>query len=159
MVGCMTYSPLHRANPTSITVTAGGTPVGTVANVETMLDGDVYQIPELAADPGFDVRFNFTGLSFLPDAIVSRTWYDGAHLVQLELWDYVGSAFVVIDQIIPTDSYIIVETVVQPEERFVSSGAAIVRYHHNQQGIAAHDIYWDYVSLWHRPFPPIKLYA
>jgi len=81
----MTYAPFHRANPTSVTVTAGGTPVGVIANVNAMIENGVYQIPELAANPGFDIRFNFTGLQFIPDAIVTRLWYDGAHQVEIHL--------------------------------------------------------------------------
>ena len=155
----MTYAPFHRANPTSVTVTAGGTPVGVIANVNAMIENGVYQIPELAANPGFDIRFNFTGLQFIPDAIVTRLWYDGAHQVEIHLWDYVVDEFVLVDQVIPTDTYLIKEAPFPPQARFVSSGAAIMRFLHNQQGNASEDIYWDYVALWHRPFPPVTVYT
>ncbi len=141
--------PLRDA-PASVTVTAGGTPVGTVANVQTMLDGDVYQVPEVSATPGFDVRFNFTGLTELPDTIVTRAWYDGSatHGVRIELYDYVGVAFVPIHQVPTSLTYAVATVSVVPEARFVSSGEAIVRFAHYTGGNASHDMFWDYVGLW-----------
>ena len=138
-----------RATPTSITKTTGGTATGTVTNVQTQLDGNVYQVVEAATTPGFDVRFNFTGLTFTPNSLYVRSWYDGTttHNVTVELWDYTGSAWVALHQMVTSLTYITYEASFEPETRFVSSGAAIVRFNHVTGGNASHDVYWDYVSL------------
>jgi len=144
-----TQNPL-TAYPASVTVTAGGTPVGTVAGVQTMLDGSVYQVPEVAATPGFDVRFNFTGIAFTPNAIVHRSWYDGTttHQVTIELWDYVTEAFVPVSEFEASLTYEVQQLPFPEGARWTSGGAAIVRFNHSTGGNASQDMYWDYVGLW-----------
>ena len=140
----------YREEPTSITVTAGGTPVGTVANVQTPFDGNVYQVPETATTPGYDVKFNFTGLTFAPNAIVYRMWYEGLsnHEVTVELYDYEGSAYEIIHQQVNSLTYVMGFIPFLIDGRFVNSdNEAIVRFIHNTGG-STHDVYWDYVSLW-----------
>ena len=144
-----TQNPL-TAYPASVTVTDGGAPVGTVAGVQTMLDGSVYQVPEVAATPGFDVRFNFTGIAFTPNAIVHRSWYDGTttHQVTIELWDYVTEAFVPVSEFEASLTYEVQQLPFPEGARWTSGGAAIVRFNHSTGGNASQDMYWDYVGLW-----------
>ena len=140
----------YKTQPTSITKTAGGTAVGAVANVQTILDGDVYQVPEVAATPGYDVKFNFTGLTFSPNAIMVRAWYDGlaAHEVTVEMYDYDAAAYVTIHQWETSLTYKIEFIPFPIDANYVSAEAAIMRFIHNTGGSSNHDVYWDFVSLW-----------
>jgi hypothetical protein len=155
----MTYAPFLRANPTSVTVVAGTLVSGSISDTYTMLDGNIVQASEEAATPGLDLRFNFTGLQFIPDALVLRVHYDGDNVIRTLLYDYDDTAWVDVDTIIITSDYYIVEAPFPPESRFVSSGAAILRIGCAALGDVTNDIYFDYVSLWHRPFPPVTLYT
>jgi hypothetical protein len=155
----MSYAPLHRANPTSVTPTVGTLVDGVIGDIYTMLDGDVVQVAEEAETPGLDLRFNFTGLAFIPDAVVLRVHYDGDNVIRTLLYDYDAPAWVDVDTILATSDFYIVESVLPPESRFVSGGAAVLRIGCATLGDVANNIYFDYVSLWHRPFPPVVLYT
>jgi hypothetical protein len=156
----MTYAPLFRANATSVTLTAG-TPIDSpvVTDTHVMLDGAVAHVQEVAATPGLALDFLFTGLSFVPDAVVLRVWYDGTNTIRMLLYDYVASAWLDFDIIIPTGNYYIVEAVIPPEDRFVQKGEAQLRIGVAGLGDVGNDLYLDYVALWHRPFPPVRLYT
>ena len=134
----------------SVSVVAGGTPVGTIAGVQTWNDGSVYQVPEVAATPGFDIRFTIgTVKSF--SHISSNVLYSGASTHQVEWqiynvtedqWDTLtqvphgfGYNFRYID--FPNDNADYINT----------SGQVIIRLYHISAGNAAHDIYIDYLAL------------
>lgn len=146
------FNVYHEFNdfipPVSITVNAGGTPVGTVDNVKEHHDGNIYQVPEVAATPGFDIDFNFENVAVVR-GIVSHIWYNGSatHDVLLRLRNYSTSAdddFL----IIPNSGYYGYRTIlIEADYRYVDGTTAQASLYHASAGNASHDIYIDYIAL------------
>jgi len=142
--------PGRFITPASITVNTGGTPVGTVTNVQTLNDGNVYQVPEVTGTPGFDIDFNFTGVSRI-NGFVSMTRYDGSasHDVEQTLYNYDTTAddsFLVIHDTGASYQY---RTVLIPDDTdyIDGSGNAVASLIHTNSGNASHDVYIDYIAL------------
>ena len=134
--------------PDSITVVTGGTPVGTVTDVQTLNDGNVYQVPEVTGVPGFDIEFNFSNVQSVK-GIVSHINYVGSatHDVILRLRDYSTPAdndFL----LIPNSGYYGYRTVLIPESpQYSDNGDAQITLYHATSGNASHDIYIDYIAI------------
>lgn len=136
--------------PASITVNAGGTPVGDVTGVTELNDGSVYQVPEVAATPGFDIDFNFTGVREI-SGFVSMIRYTGlaTHVVEQSLHNYTDvqdDSFMLIPHTASAYQY---RTVLIPDDtKYInSSDQAILSLIHTSAGNPSHDIYIDYIAL------------
>lgn len=145
-------SGLIFITPDSITVNSGGTPVGTVSDVQTLLDGNVYQVPEVTGTPptgAIDIDFNFTGVASI-EGFVSMIRYTGSasHVVVQTLYNYSTTnddEYLLIPNTASTYQY---RTVLIPDAtNYISSGNAVVSIIHQTTGNASHDIYIDYVAL------------
>lgn len=136
--------------PASINLVTGGTPVGSVTDVQTLNDGNVYQVPEVTGVPGFDIEFNFTGVREI-SGFVSMIRYVGSatHVVTLRLQNYVDvqeDSFLTIPSSGTVYSY---RTVLIPDDtKYIdSSGNAQMILYHDSNGNASHDVYIDYIAL------------
>jgi hypothetical protein len=140
---------IEIALPSSVSIT-NGTATGTVSDVQTMLDGNVYHVDEAAATPGFDPVFTFTGVDFVPTHLVSRFYYDGTalHDVHFELWNYNTSAWVELHQLIENLDYQVVALPVPDFSDFISSEEVQVRINHETAGNPAHNLDLDYLALY-----------
>ena len=136
------------ATPASVAIT-NGTPTGAVADVQTMLDGNVYNVVEAAATPGFDPEFTFSGVAFIPTHVVLRVYYDGTaqHDVHLELWNYDTSAYDEVHQVPEDLDYQVLQIAVPDFTNYISAGAVKVRLYHASAGNPAHTLDVDYVAL------------
>ena len=134
--------------PDSITVNVGGTPIGTVTDVQTLHDGNVYQLPETTGTPGFDIDFNFSNVESI-SGFVSHVNYAGtsSHNVVLRAYDYSNTA----DDdylYIPNSSVYSYRTVLIPDgKKYVDRGSAQLSLYHVTAGNASHDIYIDYIAI------------
>jgi hypothetical protein len=131
--------------PSSITVNASNGTVGTVSDVQTMFDGNVYQIKELSATPGFDVEFVFSSVDKYPTIVAT-------HDVTWDIWNYNASAWDTLRSFQDSRTFEASMTMYIPRNsngNYVSSGAAKVRVYHRSPGNAAHNINVDYVGLTH----------
>jgi len=143
--------------PNSMTVSAGTLASGSVSDVKVMLDGNIVQIEEVAATPGFNVQFSFTNVSQSqpPNFVNARYRYDGSatHFVSIDLYNYTDAAWNQWTVFTTTDDYYQNATIYIPNgnrANYVdSSGNAKVRIYHNTAGNASHDLYIDYVGLSH----------
>lgn len=136
--------------PVSTQVITGGTPVGSVTDVQTLKDGNYYQVPEVSGTPGFDIRFNFTNVKSIA-GFVSMIRYTGSttHDVTLRILNYstvAQDAFLVIPHTATLDAY---RTVLIPDDAnyINSSRQAQMTLYHDSQGNPSHDIYIDYIAL------------
>jgi hypothetical protein len=103
------FVPVRGATPASITKSAGGTATGSVTDVQTQLDGNEYSVVEAAATPGFDIRFNFSGLTFTPTHIRLRLHYDGiaaGHVVYVALYNYNTTTYDEVHHLEESDGFI-----------------------------------------------------
>jgi hypothetical protein len=140
--------------PSSITSNVSDGTSGSVSDVQTMFDGNVYQIEEATGVPGFDVEFVFSGLDKLPTFVVTRWMYDGSatHYVTWDIWNYDTTAWDTLRVFKDSDAYFASMTMYIPranDDNYVSSGAAKIRVYHQTSGNAAHSIQVDYVGLTH----------
>ncbi len=136
--------------PASVTVNAG-TPAGGVgvSQVQTPLDGNVYEVAEVAATPGFDIDFGFTSvLNF--HTIVIRCRYDGAdtHYVGIDIHNHNTANDDQFSIIHHTAGYYEWYTISGiTDTNYISGGVVTVRLYHYSAGNASHDLFIDYVAL------------
>lgn len=135
--------------PSSITVNVGGTPVGDVTDVQTLHDGNVYNLPENTS--GFNVDFIFDNvLSFT--GLVSRIQYVGStsHSVEMDFHDYDAVAD---DQYIeiPHDAthyqYRTIRFPEMPQYINTTNQVTVSIIHTTTPGNNNHDLYVDYIAL------------
>ena len=129
---------------------AGGTPVGSITDVQTLLDGNVYQLPEVAATPGFDLEFDFENIKSIR-GIVTMTRYTGlsTHIVTQRLYNYEDvqdDAFILINHTATNYQY---RTILIPDDsKYINaSKEAQLIFYHETAGNNSHDFYVDYVAL------------
>jgi hypothetical protein len=141
-----------RVVPNSVTDSVGSA-TGSVGDVATMFDGNVFEVAEVTGVPGYDIRWNFLNgiLTIPPNCLVARVWYDGgaSHLITIQLYDYDADDWVEIHELVESQTYQILCLPFVPEDRFMNeSDEMVVRFYHNDSGDASHHIYFDYVGLW-----------
>ena len=150
------YAPLVHSHavtwytPASVTKVEGGAVTGTVAGVQTMLDGSLYEVVEAAGTPGFDLEFAFSGITKTPTEIVVRVLYEGisTHGVAVELWDYTGTpAYDRVHQFTAMLDYQVIYIPLPSWSNYLSGGAAKLRIVHFSAGNPAHDVHIDYVAI------------
>jgi hypothetical protein len=136
-------------SPASVTKNVGGTLTGAVSTVQTMLDGNIMSLVEATGAPGYDLQFDWTGISFTPTDVVARLRYDGAttHIVTLDLWNYNSSVWVSVSHIETSDEYELRTYPIPNFTNFISGGAVKVRLYHATAGNIAHTLYVDYIGL------------
>ena len=134
--------------PASLTLNTG-TGTGSVTDVQTMFDGNVYNIAEAASTPGFDVEFNFTSVTKIRGVQV-RLDYNGSatHNVQIALRNYNTSAWDVMFFTADTLDFNTFYALLPSNTNYIDgSNNSKIRIYHASAGDAAHDIDIDYVSL------------
>jgi hypothetical protein len=142
-----------RYTPTSITKVSGGTPVGSVTDIQTLLDGNVYTLPEAVGTPGYELTIDFTDtVLVVPWAVAFRWQYDGSitHDVTFDIYDYNAVAFKQLQHIeVNTDGFwagLLPLPAVMTN--YITGGDTMqFRLIHNSAGNAAHNLYIDYIAL------------
>lgn len=134
--------------PDSITVNDGGTPVGSVSDVQTFNDGNAYNLPETTGIPGFDVEFVFSGITSVK-GIAANFYYAGlaSHAVTLDIYNYDDAQW---DKLIIVPdaadySYRYIEF--PSDSKYINSGAAKLRFYHSTSGNSSHDLYVDFIAI------------
>ena len=139
-------------SPATLTVNTGGTPVGTgVSDVQTMLDGNIYQLPEVTGTPGFDIEFAWTGITRIK-GFAFRVWYVGTstHQVTFRAYNYNTTVWDVLFEIPARLGYNYRCNQFPASNManyFDSGGNAKVKIYHDTAGNASHDLYVDYVAI------------
>jgi len=138
--------------PTSIVVNTSDGTTGDVTDVQTMFDGNVYQVEEAGGTPGYDFEFIFSGIDRYPTLVVARWLYVGVgntHDVTIGIWNYGSSAWDEL-RVFNNNAYHGSITMYLPQNisnDYVSGGAAKIRFYHQDGGATAHYIAVDYVGL------------
>jgi len=133
--------------PSSLTVVTGGTPVGTITDLQTLNDGNEYNLPELAGTPGMDLECDFTGVTSIRGILLNARYTgSSSHEVTVRLKNYTGGDDIFIRMSsTTTNNY---RTVLIPDDtNYISGGAAQISFYHGISGVPAHDLYIDYVAI------------
>jgi len=134
--------------PASVALNAGSNTAGDVDSVAAMLDSDTYDVDEVAATPGFDMEFTFSGVVAFTGVRVRCLYNGGAsHTVELRLYNYDTTSWDTILEFTDQAYQTILEFPVLDDTNYISGGAAKLAIYHSSLGNAAHDISVDYVAL------------
>jgi hypothetical protein len=131
-----------------------GTSASSLSDLQTMLDGNTYDIAEEVGAPGINVEIEFAGVIEINQVIVSA-YYSGSptHAVRIQLYNYNDAAWDTIHTI--NDGRDIEQhfkTIVDDSD-YILSGNAIVRLYHAENGNGSHNLYIDYVGLGYATSP------
>lgn len=140
-------------NLTEIGVTLGTLDAGNLASTFD-IDGDMFNVSELAGVPGMTVSGNFSGVSSEASClwVVIYAHYDGNlnHDFDIELWNFTGSAWVedshITDGVELTWFNSTLYALRVPTE-FLSGGEVRVRLDHESPGNINHDLFIEYFKL------------
>ena len=137
--------------PDGILTIVGTLDAGDLAAVQTF-GGPKYNVSEANGTPGFDIRFNFTGLTERYTNIHCGiyVWYGGnsGHTVEVQAWNYTSGTWGICDTI--TDGVAFAwfnSTHLGVGSDLVSGGILRGRIYHVSPGNINHDIYIDYIEL------------
>jgi len=146
-IGAETYYSAASVN------VVAGTPIGgsVVADLQTLHDGNVYQLQEVNATPGIDLRLTFTGVTSFNRFMV-LAYYQGstAHTVEIELYNNSTTAWDCFDTISHDSSNPTMEQFfgsVPDDTNYISGGTVIMRFDHPVNGVPSHNLYIDYAAL------------
>jgi len=137
--------------PASLNVTHGGTPVGTVADMRHIIDGNEYNLPETNVNPGFRLEINFVDVPRIL-GIVARLRYEGSptHYALMQMYNYTLSSDTEIIRFDSSPNYYY-RTILMPNadmSDFINgSDAQIVLEHNATVGITSHDLFVDFIAL------------
>lgn len=129
---------------------AAQTPVGTVTDTQTALDGNEYNMPENNSNPALDIDFNFTNVSQVRGLVFNARYTGSAtHQMLVSIWDDNSSVRrnIMVFSTTASNNY---RTVLIPDgTNFINgSGNVKVSFHHSLvSGNTSHDLYVDYVAL------------
>jgi hypothetical protein len=137
--------------PDSVTVVTGGTPVGTVTDMQTLMDGNTYDLPETTGTPGFDLEIDFVNMVDIY-GIVIRSYYSpkvSTHYAQLLIHNYSGGeSDDAILRMEPSDDHNYRTVMIPDATNYIDgSGNAQLTLLHPDSGNASHDMYVDYIAL------------
>jgi hypothetical protein len=134
--------------PSSLTLVAG-TSTGTISDIQTLNDGNEYDLEEATGTPGQDLRLEFTGMSGVK-GLVTKMYYSGGatHYVSIDLYNYSTLAFDTLLNVTDADNHNL-RTVLIPDGTNYRNqdGDAVVRIYHPLAGVASHDSYIEYAAL------------
>lgn len=140
----------HHYAASSVSVIAGGTPVGTIAGVQEWDDGSVYQVPETATTPGYDIQFTFSDVGKI-NYIASNIHYNGlsTHQVEVQIYDVTATQWKTLFQV-PSSlgyNYRFIDFKKDEVDFIDSSKQAKIRLYHVSGGDATHNVYIDYLAI------------
>ena len=145
-------------NFTSIaTITGTNASVGgNWLNQTYWLDSYQYNVTEVVGAPGYDIRFNITGLptGLICLQLVGFMAYDGSagHTFNVQAYNYTSSAWVIVSDIPDTSKTWINGTIDCDSDDFIQGGLFQGRYYHTSPGNVNHHFCLDYGKL--RAFSP-----
>lgn len=148
-MGTNIYNNPVFKTPASVTVVDGGTPVGTVSDMQVLLDGNEYNLPEASGTPGFDLEVNFTTVLSVK-GIVVRAYYEGSssHHVDMKIRNYDTAADDTIINFQDAEDYNYRTILIPDDTDYIDgSGNSQITFYHPDNGTPAHDMYIDYIAI------------
>lgn len=141
---------LHTFSSVNSINLVAGTSTDGIADIQTMLDGNVYNLNEVAASPGYDLRFAFINIDNI-DHIVVRFYYSGgtSHGCRFQIynvnttnWDTLFT-----ESGANVDMSVYTFFMVDDTNYIDGSDQVLVRFYHTEVGNPAHDVFIDYVGI------------
>jgi len=135
--------------PATVTLNTG-TSSSTVSDLQTLNDGNTYDLAEAASTPGMNLEINFTSVDSVKGFAI-KAYYVGSstHYVEVQIWNDTTSAWDVFVTLLSGlgMNYRYIEIPDFDADYIDGSGNTIIRLYHPTSGNASHDLYIDYVAL------------
>lgn len=133
--------------PTSL-VLDEGTSSDALADLTTMLDGNVYQINEVIGAPGQSLTLTFAVVREIY-GLLFRAYYSGSgtHYCEVQLYNYTTSAWDTYTTVENSNGYNTRYIRIPDDADYVQANVAQVRWYHPVSGNASHDSFIDYIAL------------
>ena len=124
-------------------------------NSTYFIDGDTWNCSEVVGAPGYEVKFNVTGIdeNAVSLWLVTYIYYDGSssHEIHVQAWNFSSGAYVELGEVdddigFEWHNYTVYEMRI-PNDFVNSTGAFIGRYYHTDPGNINDDIMIDRINL------------
>jgi hypothetical protein len=145
----------------NVTLTVG-TSTDSVTDLQTLGDGNFYDITEAASTPGIDLVVEFTSITKF-NWVQIKACYEGAanHAVAVQLYNFAASTWNTFNAVqngvadVATGGGYILNSydfIVPSDDNYIGTGADAgdvrVRFYHTMAGNASHDLHIDVVALY-----------
>jgi hypothetical protein len=137
---------------TSVSLIVGTLNAGSITSFATRNDADIYDVQEVAATPGVDVRVSFANvtafnlLRFQVDHIDGT----GTHKTEYALWNVNTSAWDLLTSLRTTNGFVEADVNADDFVNYIDTGSSntvICRMSHPLAGAGAHQHRWEYMVL------------
>ena len=118
-----------------------------ITAISIPLDDEYLHVREGTGVDPLTVEFTFNGSISTFDTIKTRSYYAGsvAHQVVIELWD--GSDWDIQATFAGESGYVVHSIEVLNPASYIITNTVLMRYRHVNNGVASHDIQFDYVTI------------
>ena len=132
--------------PESLSVTTG-TPTGSISDVTTLADGNVYQLVEVSG--GLNVAFTFTGFSEKHISIALRSYYDGSntHICLVQVFNNYTATWDTFIRLSNNTEYNYRYLSIDDAAPYILNGTVLVRFFHDTPATPGHDLFIDYLAI------------
>lgn len=131
---------------------SGNTLADCIESITSSRDGKYLNVQEKSGAASttnpLTVQFLFSGITRF-NTINTRSWYQGnaAHNLQIQLWNFVTSAWDTYATFSDEPNYVARTIEVFSPTLYISAGVVKLQFIHISNGIATHDILFDYIAL------------
>ncbi len=134
-------------SPTSV-VLDNGTSSDAVSDMQTLLDGNTYDISEAAGAPGIRMTATFASVTEVYGLFI-RAYYSGSttHYLEVQLYNYTAETWDTFLTIENSNGFNLRYVRIPDGSSYENAGEAKVRLEHPVSGNASHDAYVDYIGI------------
>jgi hypothetical protein len=146
LVAC---SQITIFNPSTMNLLVGQNLAGTVSNLAAV-DSNYVSFNEVKESPGYDFYFNFTGVPFTISFNYNMySYFQGSagHTVQIDLYNYTSSSWIIYQQFIGESGFIWHNNTVTDTNGLIQNGIVMGRLYESASGNNAYFEQIDYIEL------------
>lgn len=121
---------------------------GSLSDIQTFSDGNVYDVQEVTGVPGFNVVIGFTGVTVFNRVVLNVAYTNTAtHLVSVDIYNNNTTAWDSVGVFRGLEGYTQFQLGVIDSTPYVNAGAVTIRIYHVSSGSTAHSFQVDYAVL------------
>jgi hypothetical protein len=134
--------------PSALALVAGTHNSGSLDSILTFNDGNVYNIQELSATPGFDIRVSFADITEFNKIQLNLAYSNTSqHFVTVDLYNFITSAWDTIGYFRGLNGMTQFNLGIIDDAPYLNAGVVELRIYHVSAGVTAHSIQLDFASI------------
>lgn len=133
--------------PDSVTLNVGSLISGDIDSVKVLSDADEYIVDEVAATPGLDFEFDFSGVMAYNQVWIHVKYLPGSTYVNVDFWNYTTSAWNTKTAIYTTSDLQFIIILVPDTTDYLSGGAVKISFYNPNLGVITNEIAIDYLAV------------